>query len=118
MKLRFDSMVTLTTHAQFRNNSTTLLRTHFEKANATFVGELKITSAIVLCIQKAPSEANRAFTNICDLNASNQNTTNCWAKFYSRLCCIISLIGTHRRIPATPLLFCIVLTKRPREVGY
>ena len=110
-------MVTLTTHAQSRNISTTMLPTHFEKANATFVAEYNINSAIVLCIQKTASEANRAFTDICDFNVSNQNITNCWAKFYSRLFSIISLIGSHLRIPATPLLFCIVST-RPREVNY
>ena len=60
----------------------TLSGTHFEKTNATFVAEHNIISAIVLCIQKAASEANRAFTNICDLNVSNQNTINCWEKFY------------------------------------
>ena len=45
--------------------------THFEKANATFVAE-HIICTIVLCIQKAASEAGRTFTNICDLNVSNQ----------------------------------------------
>ena len=49
---------------------TTLSRTHFEWANVTFVAEHNITSAIVLCILKVASEANRAFTNICDLKCS------------------------------------------------
>ena len=35
--------------------------------------------------------------HICDLNASNLNTINCWAKFYSRLFRIISLIAIHLR---------------------
>ena len=41
--------------------------------NALFVAE---HSAIVLCIQTAASEANRAFINICNLNVSYQNTIN------------------------------------------
>ena len=64
-------MVTLTTLAQSWNNSTTLSGTDFEKANAPFVAQHNIISVIVLCIQKAVSEAIRAFTDICDLNVSN-----------------------------------------------
>ena len=55
----------------------TLSGTHFEKANAAFAAEHNIINAIVLCIQKAASQANRALTNICDLNVSNQNTIKC-----------------------------------------
>ena len=74
-------MVTLIsnyTHTILKQYCTTLSRTHFEWANATFVAEHNISSAIVLYIQKVASEASRAFTNICDLNVHNQNTINCW----------------------------------------
>ena len=42
---------------------------HFEKANATYVAEHNIVSVIVLCVQKAASEAQTTFTgtNICEL---------------------------------------------------
>ena len=53
-----------------------------------------IISAIVLRIQKPGSEDNRAFSNANDLNVSNQNTIYCWAKFYSKLFYVTSLI-TH-----------------------
>ena len=96
-------MVTFNYTRTISKKSTILLRTNFEKANATGVAEHNIVTAIVLCIQKAASEANRAITNICDLNVSNQNTINFSAKFYSRLFGIISLIATHLRSTATPL---------------
>ena len=43
------------------SNYTRTIHTHFEWANATFVPE-HIISAIVFCIQKVASEANRALT--------------------------------------------------------
>ena len=49
-------MVTLTTHVKSRNSFTALSRNHFDWANATFVAEHNIISAIVLCIQKVASE--------------------------------------------------------------
>ena len=39
----------------------TLSRTNFEMANATVVAEHNAISAIVFCIQKVASEANRAY---------------------------------------------------------
>ena len=99
-------MVTIITFAQSSKNCTILPHIHFEKANATFLAEHNIISAIVLCIQKAASEAIRAFTYIFDLNASKQNILNCWTKFYSRLFCIVSLIATHLRSTVSILLSC------------
>ena len=56
-------MITLTaTLSPSRNNSTTLLGTHFEKANAIFVAEQiehNSVSAIVFFIQKAAFEVNK-----------------------------------------------------------
>ena len=65
-------MVTLIsnyTSTILKQHNTTLPHTHLEWANATFVPE-HIISAIVFCIQKVASEANRAFTNIRDLKCS------------------------------------------------
>ena len=73
-------MVTLNhTCTILKQYCTTLSRTHFGWANATFVAEHNIISAIVLCIQKVASEANRAITNTCDLNVRNQKTIYRWA---------------------------------------
>ena len=83
---------------------TTLSRIHFEWAYATFVAEHNITSAIVSCIQKIASEANRAFTNICELKCLQPKEL----LGKSRLFGITSLIATHLRSTTATLLSCIV----------
>ena len=85
----------------------TLSRTHFEKANAAFVAEHNIINGLYCASKKQPMKPT-AFTNISDVNLGNQNTINCWAKFYSRLFCVVSVIATRLRITATTLLSCIV----------
>ena len=47
-------MATLTTLGQSWNNSTTLSRTYFEKANATFVAEHNIISGLYCASKKQP----------------------------------------------------------------
>ena len=54
MKLLFDYMVTISTLAQSLNSSTTLSRTHSEKANATFVGEHNMVSGLYCASKKRP----------------------------------------------------------------
>ena len=83
----------------YATDCTTLSRTHFEWANATFVAEHNIISAIVFCIQKVASEANRAFTNICDLKCWQPKDYKLLGK--SILFGIISLIATHLRSSTT-----------------
>ena len=103
------------TRTILKQHCTTLPHTHFELAKATIVPE-HIISAIIFCIQKVASEANKVFTNVCDLKCSQPKDYKLLGKL--RLFGIKYLIATHLRSTTTTLLSCIVWTRRTREVGY
>ena len=58
------------------------------------VAEHNIIKAIVLSIQKAASETNRAFTNICDLNVSNQKHYQLIGKILLQIV-LNNILGSH-----------------------
>ena len=99
------TLISYYTRTILKQHCTTLPHTHFEWANALFVPE-HIISAIVFCVQKVAFEANRAFTNICDLKCLQPKDYKLLGKL--RLFGIKSLRATHLRNTTTTLLSCIV----------